>query len=127
VTSYSDAGQVLTLLENALGGKPALTEAQLTILVGLAEGADGTYSSEALDRVAATGWSWKAALTADKYDIGGGSGVYLKRSDWFTYCQQMAASYRNGTASVDGSTLTGADGELGEPITIRSNYLTEGW
>ena len=94
------------LLENAIaiGSKPTLSVGQVDILMDVAE-SDGVYTSASLTKAAALGWEWKSGIVADQYDIGGGNGKYLTRSQWFEMCSRMAADYRNGTKSVDGSAV----------------------
>lgn len=91
------------LLERAVGmtGKPVLATADIDLLLELAV-SDGVYTSQALNRAASTGWDWKSALTADQYDLGGGSGKYLTRNQWFQQCMAMSEAYRNGSKTVDG-------------------------
>ena len=76
-----DAAKARRLLENALAGTPQLTEQQFDDLLSLAEVTKFVdeapviiYTDVSLNRSASVGWGWKSALTADKYEIGGGCG-----------------------------------------------------
>ena len=94
------------MLEAALGGEPALTEERVDDLMILAVSLDETfvpvYTEANLNRAASLAWQQKAALTADQYDLGGGAGKTLDRSQWFDHCMRMAAGYADGTFSVLG-------------------------
>ena len=102
MAEYAEAN-ARKLIERAIGltGKPVLAETDIDLLLELAADGD-TYTSAALNKAAATGWQWKAALTADQYDLGGGSGKYLTRNQWWQQCMAMAEAYRNGAQTVDG-------------------------
>lgn len=108
MTTITDAATAERLLRNALAGTPELTTEQvadlLAVAVSLDELGDPVYTGAALDRAAALGWSWKSALTADKYDLGGGPGRALSRSQWFAHCERKRAQYASGEASVVGDT-----------------------
>ena len=94
------------MLEAALGGEPQLTAERIDDLMILAVSLDETfqpvYTEGNLNRAASRGWQDKAALTADQYDLGGGAGKTLDRSQWHKHCMQMAAWYADGTFSVLG-------------------------
>ena len=94
------------MLEAALGGEPALTAARIDDLmilaVSLDENQQPVYTEGDLNRAASRGWQDKASLTADQYDLGGGQGKTLDRSQWHKHCMTMAASYAVGTFSVLG-------------------------
>lgn len=111
MATYAEA-TALDLLSAAiaLDAKPALMPAQIELLMLVASTVDDTgatiYTSAGLNRAAATGWNFKAGLTADQYEIGGGPGRTLKRAEWHDHCVAMAASYATGDASVDGSNVT---------------------
>jgi len=92
------------LLDRAAGAatKPTLAEADMLLLMDLAA-VDGVYTSAGLNRSAALAWEWKRNMITDQYDLGGGNGKYLTRSQWVQHCEDNAASYRNGTSTVDGA------------------------
>lgn len=95
------------LLDRAAGAatKPTLAEADMLLLMNLAA-TDGVYTSAGLNRAAALAWEWKRNMITDQYDLGGGNGRYLTRSQWVQHCEANAASYRNGTSTVDGAVST---------------------
>lgn len=109
-----DAATAERLIRNALGGTPELSPEQyadlLVIAVSVDDLGDPVYTGAGLNRAAALGWSWKSALTADKYDLGGGTGRTLDRSQWFAHCEHMRARYASGAMSVTGETLTRRSG-----------------
>lgn len=92
------------LLDRAAGAatKPTLAEVDMLLLMDLAA-TDGVYTSAGLNRAAALAWEWKRNMITDQYDLGGGNGKYLTRSQWVQHCEDNAASYRNGTSTVDGA------------------------
>jgi len=127
MVSYDDPALVEALIKSAIGfgSQPDLSVAQIANLLGLAM-VDGAYTSEGLQRAAVAGWSWKAGLTADRYDLAGQGGAKLTESQWHAQCRGMAMAYRTGAMSVDGLTL-GTD--LSEPawggvITIGQHFMT---
>ena len=100
-----DAITARQLLDRAAGAttKPALGEPDMLLLMSMAESeADGVYTSAGLNKAAALAWTWKRNMITDQYDIGGGNGKYLTRSQWVEHCTQAAESYRNGSMTVDG-------------------------
>lgn len=110
----------------ALEAKPTLALDQVNLLMLIALAGESDYTSAHLDRAAAVGWIWKSGLTADQYEIGGGPGRTLKRSQWHDHCVAMADLYSTGRASVDGSTLISESSGIGEVTTVFSPFLT-GW
>lgn len=99
-----DVSVARPLLERAVGmnTKPTLAESDVDLLMDIAMGDGTTYTSAGLNKAAALGWGWKSAQVTDQYDLGGGSGKYLTRHQWWEQCQATAESYRNGAATVDG-------------------------
>lgn len=101
--TLTDAATAKQRLTWALGGKPTLTDEQLDELVedarSTVDGVD-VWTGGALNGSAALGWAWKSALTADQYDVAGGSGKSLTRSQWHAHCRRMAAAYTAGSLSV---------------------------
>lgn len=101
-----DAATAERLLRNALGGRPELSPEQYADLMLIAADADDAgavvYTGAGLNRAAAAGWSWKQALQAERYDLGGGPGRTLDRSQWFAHCEHMRSLYATGAASVVG-------------------------
>ena len=117
----TDAALARRLVENALGGTPALTEAQFDDLLALAltladDGVTVTYPVPGLQRAASLGCQWKASLTADKYDLGGGSGKTLDESQWFDHWMRLSGAYATGAMHVTGA--TSARGGIGSIRTI---------
>lgn len=113
-----DAAYAERLLRNALGGNPELSEEQFADLLQIAADEDSIgevfYDGPGLNRAAATGWSWKMSLQAEKYDLGGGQGRTLDRSQWFAHCEHMRGMYASGAASViGGSTRRSGIGSIG--------------
>ncbi len=127
MTTYADPALVETLLKSAIGfgSQPDLSAAQITTLVSLAL-VDDAYTSDGMQRAAVAGWSWKAGLTADSYDLSGGTGLALKESQWHAHCVGMAHAYRTGAMSVDGLTLGSdlSEPEWGGVITIGQHFMT---
>jgi hypothetical protein len=118
-TAIGDAALARTLLEAALAteAKPALTAAQVEVLLGMAVetgdgGAEG-YTREGLNRAAALGWNWKTALVSEVYELSAGEGRTLKRQQWFDQCREMARLYGTGEMDVVTGAMPGA--EHGEP------------
>jgi hypothetical protein len=102
-----DAVTARALLEDALAltSRPTLSPEQVDRAFGLAETLDEdgesiVYPADALDRAAAWGWGIKAGLTADMYDLGGGPGRTLDRSQWHAHCKSMQRDYASGVLSV---------------------------
>ncbi|HEU0163627.1 MAG TPA: hypothetical protein VFQ54_01210 [Thermomicrobiales bacterium] len=130
-----DATTARALLERAIANtsKPALDDEAVDLLLQIAASEDGSYSTEALNSAAATGWGWKSGMLADQYNLGGGSGVYLTRSQWFEQCRQIQADFASGATSVDGSGIVSENAMIGDVITISSDFLGgtddryEGW
>lgn len=91
------------LLERAIAhtSKPALTTEDVDLLMARAIDEEGAYSVARLNAAAALGWSWKEALTVERFDLSG-SGSSLDLSQWHQHCKQMAADYQFGRRSVDG-------------------------
>ncbi len=108
VTVLTDAAFAERMLRAALGGEPVLSEERIADLLTLATSYDADlfpqFTVQDLNRAASRGWQDKAALTADQYDIGGGAGKTLDRSQWFDHCMAMAAGYALDTYSVLGVT-----------------------
>lgn len=109
VSPITDEAFARRMLEAALGGEPQLTAERIDDLMILAvslEVIDGSlesvYTEANLNRAASRGWQDKSALTANQYDLGGGAGKTLDRSQWFNHCMRMAAGYADGTFSVLG-------------------------
>jgi hypothetical protein len=108
-----DALLARRMLERALAPatKPTLAVTDIDDLMTMAASTDANgntvYTDAKLNAAAARGWSWKAGLTSDQYDLGGGSGIKLDRSQWNKHCREMAAEYRNGTMSVAGEPRRG--------------------
>ena len=83
----------------------------------------GTVYTEAdLNRAVATGWQWKAALTSDRYDLGGGPGRSLTESQWHAHCTRMADRYRTGSWSVLGGSGTRSRG-IGVVNLVTPQYV----
>ena len=127
----TDAVTARAFFEDAIGfgSTPSLTEAQVDRYFGLAED-DGYYTASSLNMAAAAAWDAKANLTADQYDIGGGPGRTLDRSQWHQFCKARAAEYRAGIASVTGTDVSdtlGPDAAYGQTVTVYGNFLTGPW
>lgn len=126
----TDAVTARALLEDALAltSNPTLTIAQVDRAFGLASSLNAAgeviYISADLDRAAAWGWNIKAGLTSDQYDLGGGSGKTLKRSQWQAACERIASKYGYGVWSVTGDVVTAGD-TAGTVTTLHLNYLTD--
>lgn len=114
-----DAALARRLLEAAVAmtTNPALSATQVDDLMVIAASLDDdlntVYTSGDLNRAASLGWSWKAGLISDQYDIGGGTGKTLTRSQWFDHCQRMSDLYRTGAMGVLGGRRTGGIGSIG--------------
>lgn len=111
------------MLEAALGGEPQLASERIDDLMILAVSLDdetfeAVYTEANLNRAASRGWQDKAALTADQYDLGGGAGKTLDRSQWHKHCMQMAAWYADGTFSVLGGGGSVAGGTSAKGIGV---------
>lgn len=105
----TDEAYAERMLRAALGGEPELSEERIEDLMTLATSiatVDGEivslFTEQDLNRAASRGWQDKAALTANQYDLGGGQGKTLDRSQWHKHCMQQAAWYADGTFSVLG-------------------------
>jgi len=116
MAALTDETTARGLLERALAmdTKPTLAVSDVDLLFQLATteiDALPTWTATDLNRVAAIGWNWKAGLTSDKFDLGGGGGKYLKQGDWHTHCREMANAYATGQMGVlDGGTGSGGSG-----------------
>ncbi|MDQ3654012.1 MAG: hypothetical protein M3457_02885 [Chloroflexota bacterium] len=121
------------LLEDAiaLATTPTLTTAQVDRAFALASSlaADGVtiqYTASDLNRAAAWAWNLKAGLTSNQYDLGGGSGVTLDRSQWHAHCRSMAYAYGSGSMSVTGaSTARGGIGSIALTTEVSTPYWDE--
>ncbi len=125
----SDDVTARALLEAALAldSTPTLATATVDMVFDLAASLDAdeetVYLASDLNKSAALGWNLKAGLTADAYDIGGGNGKYLTRSQWFEHCKQMAQAYGSGQMSVTGdSTLKGGIRVAGLITSTSADY-----
>ncbi|MGB3330697.1 MAG: hypothetical protein WBA46_17175 [Thermomicrobiales bacterium] len=101
--TLTDAATAKQRLSWSLAGKPVLTDEQIDELVADARSTvDGVdvWTGSALNESAALGWAWKSALTADQYDLAGGSGKSLTRSQWHAHCRRMTAAFTSGSLSV---------------------------
>jgi hypothetical protein len=113
----TDAALARRLMERAVAmtTNPTLDAAQVDDLMTLAESLDAdantVYTDADLNRAASIGWLWKAGLTSDQYDLGGGQGRTLTRSQWYDHCTQLANAYGNGTLNVLGG--SGTRGSIG--------------
>lgn len=107
-TTYPEA-TARTLLERAIAhaSKPALSEADVDTLMAVAASEDALgatiYTSAGLNRAAATGWSWKAGLTADQIEIKGSNGKALSLEQWHDHCVGREAAFASGAMTVDGA------------------------
>ncbi len=121
------------LLEDAiaLATTPTLTTAQVDRAFALASSlaADGVtiqYTASDLNRAAAWAWNLKAGLTSNQYDLGGGSGVTLDRSQWHAHCRSMAHAYGSGAMSVTGtSTARAGIGSIALTTEVSTPYWDE--
>ena len=105
----TDAVMARGLLEDALAltSTPTLPTEQVDRLFALAAETDDsgtTYPVASLQQAVVKGWQDKAGLTADRYDLGGGTGKTLDESQWFDHCMAMAARYASGAMHVTGAT-----------------------
>lgn len=131
----TDAAYAERMLRAALGGEPQLDEerfADLLLLATTVEVVDGVITSlfteENLNRAASRGWQDKAALTAKQYDLGGGPGKTLDRSQWHQHCMQQAAWYADGTYSVLGSSgVAGSSRRSGIGVITVGSSLSQDW
>lgn len=103
----TDADYAERMLRAALGGEPELSDPQIADLMTLAtsqseDGAD-VFTEHDLNRAISVGWQNRAGLVTNQYDLGGGTGKTLDRSQWFDHCMRMAAGYADGTYSVLGA------------------------
>lgn len=127
IAPLTDEAQAERLLRSALGGDPALTTEQIDDLMQIAVSLNNVtfaaeYTGANLNRAASLGWQWKSSLTANQYDLAGGGGKSLDRSQWFDHCMAMAAGYAAGTFSVLGTPRRSGIGM----ITVGSS-LSEDW
>lgn len=103
----TDATLAEALVTFALAGNPAPTTPELANLMTLAasldEDGNTIYTEMGLNRAVSLGWQNRASIAADQYDLGGGGGKSLDRSQWFDHCMRMAAGFADGTFSVLGS------------------------
>jgi hypothetical protein len=104
------------MLERAIAheSKPTLSAEAVDDLMQIAarttDDSGTIYTAASLNAAAATGWNWKAALSADKYDLGAGNGRTLTQSQWHAHCRAMAASYGRGEMDVLNGTAGGTSG-----------------
>lgn len=103
----TDEALARRMLVAALGGEPQLTAERIDDLMVLAVSLDeetfeAVYTEANLNRAASRGWQDKVALTAKQYDVGGGQGKTLDRSQWQDHCWRMAGAYASGVFSVLG-------------------------
>lgn len=103
----TDEAYAERMLRGALGGQPELSDPQIADLMTLAtsqpeDGAD-VFTEYDLNRASSLGWQWKSGIVTNQYDLGGGTGKTLDRSQWFNHCMRMAAGYADGTYSVLGA------------------------
>ena len=132
MNATTDAEFARRMLELALaaGTQPALgvqviDDLMLIALTPATATAPDTYTGSGLNRAAAIGWQAKAGLVSNQYDLGGGQGVTLDRSQWFAHCQHMAALYSIGARGVlDGGRPATGIGSIGL-VTEASAALTE--
>lgn len=115
MSETTDAAFARRMLERAIAheSKPTLTVEAVDDLMQIAARTtdDGgvVYTASSLNSAAATGWNWKAALTADKYDLGAGNGRTLTQSQWHAHCRAMALAYSRGEMDVlNGTTVSGS-------------------
>lgn len=114
IAPITDPVLAASLLASALGGRPELTPDQLAQLLALASTTDSetevvSWERRGMNRAAAIGWNWKSALLADQYDLAGGGGTSLTRSQWFDHCAKMGRAYGSGSMDV----LEGSGGAIG--------------
>lgn len=128
--SLTDAALARRFLERAIAHQtnPALDTATVDDLMTLATSldADGVtpiFTAADLNRAASMAWQTKAGLTSDQYDLGGGPGKTLTRSQWFDHCMQMSAAYAAGAMNVLGGTGTAKRG-IGS-VSLVSPLYTE--
>ncbi len=104
----TDPALARRLLERAIATttKPTLSIVEVDDLMALASSQDANgatvYTSADLNRSASIGWQTKAGMTSDQYDLGGGTGKTLDRSQWFDHCMRLSASYASGAMGVVG-------------------------
>lgn len=104
--TLTDAALARRRLEAALamGTKPTLssTDVDDLLMQAASTDADGNtvYTGEALNAAAASGWAQKAGMTSDQYDMGGGPGKTLDRSQWQATCERLAEKYSMGRLNV---------------------------
>jgi len=129
----TDAAFARRMLELALGvtTKPALDPVVVDDLMMIAvtmsdAGNPDIYTGAGLNRAASIGWQAKSALTSDQYDLGGGSGITLDRSQWFAHCMTMAALFGSGGRGVlDGGgtgTRRSGIGSIGLTTEVGADY-----
>ncbi len=105
--STADPGFARRMLERAIAHqtKPTLDTAAVDDLMAIAvtSGTGGdpdVYTGVGLNRAASIGWQWKSAIVSDQYDLGGGAGKTLDRSQWYSHCMRMAADFAAGAKGV---------------------------
>lgn len=132
--SITDAALARRFLERAIAHQtnPALDTATVDDLMTIAasldtDGVTTLYTGADLNRAASMGWQFKAGLTSDQYDLGGGPGKTLTRSQWFDHCMSMSASYASGAMNVLGGTGTTRRGigsiSLVSPLSTESEAV----
>lgn len=136
VLPITDAAYAERMLRAALGGEPQLSEEQIADLMVNATSiatVDGLivsqFTERDLNRSASVGWQWKAAITANQYDLGGGAGKTLDRSEWHKHCIQQSVWFADGTYSVlGGSNVAGGSSRKGGigVIGLTSSFAREG-
>lgn len=119
------------MLRAAIGGEPELSDNHMADLMALAtsksEDDEDIFTELDLNRAASLGWQWKSGLTANQYDLGGGQGKTLDRSQWFNHCMRLAAGFADGTFSVLGShTVAGSPSPKGIGVIGLTTSLGRG-
>lgn len=133
---FSDPMLAQTLLESSVGkgSQPDLTATQWSALMVVAETKDENgatvYTSSSLSIAASMGWSWKAGLTADKYEISGKAGT-MKENQWYQQCRQNSLDYASGVLVVGeaGAQAPGSETSLSgfqDPIEISIPWTVGG-
>lgn len=132
MATLTDEALARRMLERAIANttNPALDARAVNDLMTMAAStvtnADGStstvYTEAKLNGAAATGWDWKAGLTSDQYDLGGGSGVTLTRSQWQETCEKRAERFRTGLSSVLAESKTGRG--IGSITLVNSGTVT---
>lgn len=131
----TDAEYAERMLRAALGGEPQISDDQIADLMVLATTVEvmdavivSKFTEHNLSRAASLGWQWKSGITANQYDLGGGPGKTLDRSQWFDHCMRMAAGFADGTFSVLGSggNVAGS-GKSGIGVITVGSSLSQDW